>query len=439
MCLRKGLTVMTPSADELGRWGARIPPAKISAVVRDALGEGLLSDGAAFFHDLDRLDARVGRLQSLFPASTLHGIAVKANPAVPLLRHLVGRGCGLECASMEEVELCLAAGCAPERIIFDSPAKSEAEIDLALHRGLWLNADNPEELARVARWVDAHGRPPGVVGLRINPLVGAGSIPTTSVGDRASKFGVPVSRRAEIVQLFGQYTWLGALHVHVGSQGCALSKLSEGCEVAVALAAEIEGELARPPSSIAIDIGGGLPTAYLESDNPPSLEAYVESLSSIEGLRTRPLATEFGRAVHANCGFAVSRIEYMKEVEGTLFAVIHLGADAFMRPVYQPQHWPHEFLLLDEHGQPKQAEPQAVTVAGPLCFGGDIISGARSLPSPAVGDWLVLRDTGAYTLSLWSRHCSRAMPAMHGFSGDTRFTTLKRRETVADLVALWGG
>ena len=62
---------------------------------------------------------------------------------------VVEAGAGLECASIEEVELSLAAGCAPERIIFDSPAKTTAELRFALERGIHLNLDNFGELERV--------------------------------------------------------------------------------------------------------------------------------------------------------------------------------------------------------------------------------------------------------------------------------------------------
>ena len=43
---------------------------------------------------------------------------------------------------------------------------------------------------------------------------------------------------------------------------------------------------------------------------------------------------------------------------------------------------------------------------------------AKSLPLPrvAAGDYVVVHDTGGYTLALFSRYCSRPAPAVVGYS-----------------------
>ena len=56
-----------------------------------------------------------------------------------------------------------------------------------------------------------------------------------------------------------------------------------------------------------------------------------------------------------------------------------------------------------------------VTTAGPLCFSGDILEKAVSRPRVEPGDYAILMDSGANTLSLHSRHCSRQSPAVVGF------------------------
>ena len=81
-----------------------------------------------------------------------------------------------------------------------------------------------------------------------------------------------------------------------------------------------------------------------------------------------------------------------------------------------------------------------ITVAGPPCFGGDLVARDVELPDPRPGDHIVVRDTGAYTMSMWSRHCSRALPSMLGVEGDpASFSVLKRRESIEELVRFWGG
>ena len=56
-----------------------------------------------------------------------------------------------------------------------------------------------------------------------------------------------------------------------------------------------------------------------------------------------------------------------------------------------------------------------MTIAGPLCFSGDVLGRNLPLPEPRAGDICLLLDAGANTLSLFSRHCSRLSPAVFAF------------------------
>jgi diaminopimelate decarboxylase len=77
-------------------------------------------------------------------------------------------------------------------------------------------------------------------------------------------------------------------------------------------------------------------------------------------------------------------------------------------------------------------------IAGPLCFGGDIIRRDCPLPSPEPGDLLIIHDTGAYTLGMWSRYNSRPMPRVLGVEPDgSTLTILREREQPEDLWKFW--
>lgn len=418
-------------------WTNRISPEALGERTAGLVKAGLLDgERAVFVHDLDRMEARIAALQKAIPA--LHALAVKANPVLEVLRAAVRAGAGLECASIEEVELSLAAGADPRDIVFDSPAKSRAEIAFALERGIHLNLDNFDELERVADWVDRNGTPRGHVGIRVNPQVGHGTISMTSVAGRVSKFGVPLgARRQALLDAFAMYPWLDGLHVHVGSQGCELRQLVDAIRAIFDLRGEVNALRETPITQV--DIGGGLPARYSDADEPPELADYAASLRNRvpEAFESDVrLLTEFGRSVHATCGWAVSRVEYVKREADTTMAVIHLGADAFMRPVYAPDDWYHDFLVLDADGRPKNANPAPLTIVGPLCFGGDILTRDRPLPTPEEGDLVVVRDVGAYTLSMWSRHCSRGLPTVLGWR-ERDVSVLKAREEPRDVVEFW--
>lgn len=417
----------------------RISADESASIWRLARDSGLLTDTtrSLLIHDLARMRTRIGLIHSAFPAGTLHALAIKANPLVEILREAVRAGCGLEAASIEELHLGLAAGCPADRIVFDSPAKTIEEIDAAVNRGVVLNADNFDELSRIDQILDAVASD-SRIGLRINPEVGAGTISHTSVGTVGSKFGVSISAVDSIVEAFSRYAWLTGLHLHVGSQGCDLEMLTQAAAKVEALRHTIESATKR--SLQFIDIGGGLPAVYLDGQTAPSPADYAEALrKTVPDLMTSgmSLITEFGRAVQAGCGFTVSRVEYCR-AESPM-AVIHVGADLLMRPVYRPQDWPHEFSVLDSDGRVKSGPRSPLTIAGPLCFSGDIVAQEAMLPRVEPGDWIVIRDTGAYTLGLWSRHCSRGTPAVLGYDRESEISlrVLRPAETPQDIVRFW--
>lgn len=424
-------------------WQHQIDAGAAGQVLAAAIRQGHTHDrDALLFHDLDQLSARIAELRAAFPASTLHALAIKSNPLVSLLRFAVERGMGLEAASLEEVALARAAGCPAARIVFDSPAKTRREIAQSLAWGITLNADNFDEIERIGAAVAAAaGRCDSMVGLRVNPQVGDGSIGMTSVAGAYSKFGVPLEQRREaIIDAYRHYPWLRGLHLHVGSQGVTEQQLAAAVEKVFELRSQIHAALGEARIHC-VDIGGGLSWRYREDSTVPTPRSYAAVLRARVPLAFAPevqLITEYGRCVQTGCGFAASRVEYVKTDGGRRTAVIHFGADLMMRRVYRPDDWYYRFSVLAPDGSPKQGAPVAHTIAGPLCFGGDLL--ARDLPLPQIeeGDWVIIHDTGGYTLSMWSRHCNRGLPTVLGYAGNPpEFSCLHAGESPEDVVRFW--
>ena len=398
------------------------------------------SDTAVIFHDLSFMAGRCRAIEQAFPATARHTVAVKANPLAGVLRAVAQLGMGLEAASLAELHLALASGVPPSRIVFDSPVKTRDELAFALAQGVHINADSLPELARIAELLTSQ-ESASVIGLRVNPQVGAGAISLTGVAGEYSKFGVPLTEQTdEIFAAFAGYPWLRALHVHVGSQGCPLPLLVQGVGTAFRFAQEINRRLATHGRRIDIfDLGGGLPVCYLDEQPQPTMADYARALrASIPELFTADwqIISEFGRFVQANAGWVASRIEYVKEGEPLTIAV-HVGADLFLRRCYRPDDWHHDLFITDAGGRLKTGRARHYAVAGPLCFAGDLLARQVTLPEAASGDFLIIRDAGAYTLSMWSRYNSRQIPKVIGYDGDV-FAVLRRRESLAELAVFWG-
>jgi len=413
----------------------------MAATLSRALSGGLIgaSDDTIVFYDLSRLDLTLDVLKRSFPSTTLHAIAVKANPSVEVLKRIRLAGHGAEVASMGELHLALAAGFPMEAIVFDSPVKTSEELEAALKMGIRINANTIGELNRIDKFYSSL-KSSSHVGIRINPEIGKGNIDSTSVAVQHSKFGVSLREcRAVLAAAFSEYSWLNGLHLHIGSQGMSLDQLLDGVAAVYGFFIDLKDR-----AKIAFfDIGGGISTQYKESDNPIQFDEYAAALRHrCPSLFDSDicLITEFGRTLHANCGWVASRVEYVIEHgDGSATLIVHVGADMFLRKAYRPEDWHHDISICDKNGQLRTEPRRVYNIAGPLCFAGDYLARSVSLPmNIREGDYLLIHDSGAYTFSMWSIYNNRQFPSILGYEDDGKtFTLLKEGQTIDDIVSFW--
>ncbi|MGV9940735.1 diaminopimelate decarboxylase [Streptomyces sp. NPDC003401] len=401
--------------------------ARRERILRAAVRQGLLDPDTALlagFVDLDGVDATVASLRKAFPDSlrVLHAFAAKANCLVPVLEELRRGGMGCEVASAGELDLALEAGFDPAHVVFDSPAKTRAELARALDLGVAVNVDSFQELARVDDLLavrDTASR----IGVRVNPQVGGGSIGAMSTATATSKFGVPLTdegSRRRLLRAYRDRPWLTWVHTHVGSQGCPLDLIAEGVAAAVAFAEEVNAHLGRRQVT-GIDIGGGLPVNFADDETAPGFDTYVDHLRThapalFSG--AYEIVTEFGRSVLAKNGFMAAYVEYTKTVGGRPVAITHAGAQVATRTVFAPDAWPLRIEAHDPRGAAKHGPSVAQDVAGPCCFAGDLLARGRALPLLDAGDLVVVPDTGAYYFSTPFHYNSLPEPAVHGVRVD---------------------
>ncbi|PBC67382.1 diaminopimelate decarboxylase [Streptomyces sp. TLI_235] len=428
----------------------RIDAHRRDRVVRAAAAAGLVGERhvAAGFLDVDGVRRTVADLHAAFgpDVPVLHTFAVKAAALVPVLRLVADAGMGCEVASPGELALARAAGIPAHRIVLDSPAKTDAELAEALGLGVAVNADNLQELERTAALLAVH-RSASVLGLRVNPQVGAGTIGAMSTASEHSKFGVPLrdpGARERVLDAFDRYPWLTRLHVHVGSQGCWPDLIAAGVRATWELAEEVNRRAGRRQVT-SVDLGGGLPVNFDDDEVRPTHAEYAAHLrAAVPGLfgGDYSLVTEFGRSVVAKHGFTAARVEYTKEVGGRRIALTHAGAHLATRTVFMPDAWPLRVGVHHPDGTPRRGPEEVQDVAGPCCFAGDLVARGRALPRIEPGDLVVLHDTGGYYTSAPWAYNSIARPAVHGFTtagGQVRFATVRTEQTLAEIAAEAGG
>ncbi|TMW63286.1 hypothetical protein Poli38472_002227 [Pythium oligandrum] len=470
----------------LSDWNFSVKKTQIARVVRKLCMDGVLDsqpqqpispyddppNKLAVVYDLDAIDMAFQALLTSFPTHFDHRFAMKSCPLSFFIRRAIENDVGVECASIVEVQHALRLGCPPHKIVFDSPCKTRRDIVFAINAGVEINADNFDELQVIREHAEElfqsnfpectprfAGELPRI-GLRVNPLLGAGTNECLSVSTVHSKFGIPLTcaNRQKIIDFFRENPWMSGLHCHVGSQGCSLEMLARGATILCDLANEIDTAAGVSRVKV-INIGGGLPSNYDSDDVSPTFAEYVEVLRKCAPQlfeRTgRTILTEFGRSVSSKTGWTISEVEYIKRHEADVeilgpnggpddlrqTAIIHAGSDLFLRTCYRPELFPHRLSVYNSLGHSSTAPMCIQNVAGPLCFGGDVIGRRVPLPQMNRGDYVVIHDSGSNTMSLFSRHCSRPAPAVYGYrvqDDELSIELLKPAESPEDVMRFWG-
>ncbi len=415
--------------------------------LKNAIQKGLLSIDQPLLALMDKqgIQTTIQKLNNAFPKDYLHFFAVKANPYLEFLKWLNQCGMGAEVASITELELAILAGFAPEKIIFDAPVKTYSEIDRAISLGIALNIDNFQELERINEWFEKNpeSAKSALIGFRINPQVGAGSVESTSTATMTSKFGIGLKdqgNKEKIIKSCKKYAWLSCIHVHVGSVGIPLDLMCDGIEAAEKFANEINETLGTKQITH-LDIGGGLPVDFTHDGDNPSFSEFSQLLEQripalFDGSYT--VITEYGRAIAAKNAMTIGRVEYTKNMGGVPIASCHIGVQTLVRTVYDPEHWKRRISAFTADGDIKEGELSEQNIGGPACFSGDLIAHERALPSLEYGDYLMVHDTGSYHFS--SHYQYNALPRIPIFfysideNKQVEFEKISAGQTTQDVI-----
>lgn len=353
--------------------------------------------------------------------------AVKANGNLAVLQTLARLGSGFDIVSGGELARVLRAGGDPSRVVFSGVGKSETDITQALVAGIGcFNVESEAELLRLNRLAVARRRR-AAVALRVNPDVDARTHPYISTGLRENKFGIEYERAGNLLKQASVLPGieLVGLAFHIGSQLCELSPFIDALDRILDL---LDRMAACGLILHQIDVGGGLGVRYTD-EKPPSPEEWGHAIRSrLEG-RDLKIHCEPGRAIAADAGVLLTRVQLLKSNSGKNFAVVDAAMNDLLRPsLYNAQH-----KII-----PLQARPGKTKyrwdVVGPICESGDWLGKDCELALED-GDILAIASAGAYGFSMSSNYNARPRAAEVMVDGD-QFQVIRPRETLEDL---WNG
>ncbi len=333
----------------------------------------------------------------------LIAFAVKSNPNLAVLRVLQQQGYGADVVSGGEMRRALAAGIAPEKIVFSGVGKTAIEIQDALDARIGqFNIESEEEGLELAALAAASGRTAQCT-LRINPDVDAGTHDKISTGKADNKFGVPIDQAGQIFgKLAGQDgVNLRGVAVHIGSQLGDLAPL----ERAFGKLGELIKSLRGAGHAIThVDLGGGLGVPYHKDENPPSPAEYGAMVARVTKDWGVSLIFEPGRVIAGNAGVLLTRVVRVKRGINDPFVIVDAAMNDLARPALYGAY--HDFAAVKPNGKGMTAN-----IVGPICETGDTFAMGRDCDHLTSGDLAVFRTAGAYGATMASSYNSRGFVA----------------------------
>ena len=358
--------------------------------------------GTPFYvYDRTLIDARVRALRAAMPAGLDLHYAIKANPLPAVVAHLAGLVDGLDVASSGEMERALATGIAPSKVSFAGPGKTDAELKAAALAGVTVNLESAGEMRRLAAISQSLGLRARVA-VRVNPLFELRQS-GMRMGGGAKQFGIDEEAVPEVLsEMAGLPLEFIGFHIFAGSQvlneDVLIDCMDKTVDLAIRLAANAPGPVRY------VNLGGGFGIPYFPGETALDLARIGAALGPMleRGRAACPgaaFAIELGRYLVGEAGLYVARVIDRKMSRGKTFLVTdgglhhHLALSGNFGQVIRKNY---PVAIAGKMGLPAA---ETVDIVGCLCTPLDRLGDNVPLPETAVGDLVVVFQSGAYGAS----------------------------------------
>jgi len=366
------------------------------------LKEAALKFGTPIYlYDLKIIENQFDKLNkelSVLENYKIH-FAAKSLSNISILKYINKMGAGLDAVSIEEVMIGLKCGFNKDEILYTPNGVSFEEIKEAFKLGVKINLDSIES---VKDFVIEFGNQP--ITVRINPGIYAGGNDNVSVGHSESKFGIPEERIDELLDMENKgKIKITGLHIHTGSDITKNNQFKKGIKKIFSIARDFK-------NIESIDLGGGIKIPYYKDDTSTNLNDYVKEVSNelkkfeLEFNKKLKLIFEPGKFLVSDCGFFITKVNYIKSTKTKDFLQVDSGFNHLLRPTLYGSH--HEIInLSNPEGKKKEYD-----VVGYICEK-DTFAEKRKISETSIGDLICFKNAGAYGFNMSSNYNSRLKPA----------------------------
>jgi len=354
-----------------------------------------------YVYDAEKIQHQIKKMKSAFPGLKLKiKYAGKAQTNLTILRLMRREGAELDAVSIQEVQLGLRAGYKPSEILYTPNCVSFEEIKEAVQLGVMINIDNISILEQFGH--EYHDSIP--VCIRLNPHIFAGGNKKISTGHVDSKFGISIFQFRHLHRIIKNYNIkVIGLHMHTGSDILDADVFLRGADVFFDVAVEF-------PDLTFIDFGSGFKVAYRQGD----VTTDIVELGKKLGKAFKAFCKSYGRDLEiwfepgkylvSEAGYLIVRTNVVKTTPATVFAGVNSGLNHLIRPMMYDSY--HDIINISN----SKGTKRIYTIVGYICetdtFGLD-----RKLHEVHEGDYLIIKNAGAYGFMMSSNYNSRLRPA----------------------------
>ena len=394
-----------------------------------------------FVYAASVMDRQWSSLRNALPARFQIYYSVKANPTRAILRHFLAKGAGLEIASGGEFHHAVQAGCAPDRMLFAGPGKTDAELELVLKHG--IGEIHIESLPEADR-INAICRRLGVrarTSLRVNPG-GEAQGGAMRMGGKPAAFGLDEERLEEAVGYLSKLPSLEfrGIHLFTGTQILDDAVLIRQYRKGIDIARRAAATTGRPLHTV--DFGGGLGIPYFSHERSLDmakvrghLAELMHTIGTEPSLAGTTFVVEPGRFLIGEAGVYVARVTDVKVSRGKKFLILdggmhhHLAASGNLGQTIK-RNFPIAIVT-----RLKQNATVTVDLAGPLCTPLDTLARDIAVPEAQVGDLVGIFQSGAYARSASPMGFLSHPAPPEVLVADGRARLIRRRGTCEDMSA----
>lgn len=377
-----------------------------------------------YVYDANVIERNYNRLINAFKTTNVEiHYACKALTNINILKLMKKIGANLDTVSIQEVQIGLKAGFAPQEIMYTPNCVGMEEISKAVSLGVKINIDNISILEQFGnKYGDSYP-----ICIRINPHIMAGGNTKISTGHIDSKFGISVYQLRHIERVVKSTNLkVEGLHMHTGSDILDVDVFLNGAELLFDAAKHFK-------DLEFLDLGSGFKVKYSKDDYSTNIEELGEKISE----RFNAFCTAYGKELKlifepgkflvSESGFLFVNVNVIKQTMSTVFAGVDSGQNHLIRPMFYDAY--HHITNVSN----PEGKNRIYTVVGYICetdtFGWD-----RKLNEVREGDILCLHNAGAYGFSMSSNYNSRYRPA-EVLIKDGKAILIRRRENLEDILA----